>query len=72
MVPDMYNLADIPGNHTLRATGATELHTTGVPGKTFQEHTGHRTMECLRMYEHTSDKRVAVSLPLLKSPSSWK
>ncbi len=42
-------------NHSLRATGATQLYTAGVPEKIIQERTGHRSLECLRMYERTSD-----------------
>ena len=65
MVPDMFKLANLPGNHTnhsFRATGATALYTAGVPEKIRQDRTGHRSVECLRTYEHTSDtQQVAVS-----------
>ena len=60
MVPDMCKEAKISGhktNHSLRATGATELYTAGVPEKIIQERTGHRTLESLRMYERTSEKQ---------------
>ena len=60
----MCQLANIPGHHTnpsLRATGATELYTASVPEKIIQERTGHCSVECLRMYERTSDKQLAVS-----------
>ena len=34
----------------------------GVPEKIIQERTGHRSKECLRMYEHTNEKQqLAVS-----------
>ena len=58
MVQDMCNKAGIKGhntNHSLRATGATHLYSAGVPEKIIQERTGHRSLECLRMYEQTSD-----------------
>ena len=65
MVSEMCTLAKIPGhhtNHSLRATGATALYTAGVPEKIIQERTGHRSIECLRMYEHTNEKQqLAVS-----------
>lgn len=38
-------------NHSLRATGATELYESGVPEKLIQERTGHRSLEALRVYE---------------------
>ena len=59
MVSEMCKLANIPGhhtNHSLRATGATDLYTARVPEKIIQERTGHRS------YEHTSEKqKLAVS-----------
>jgi integrase len=42
-------------NHSLRATGATELNQAGVPEKIIQQRTGHRSLEALRKYEHISD-----------------
>ena len=41
-------------NHSLRATGASELLQAGVPEKIVQERTGHRSVEALRMYERTT------------------
>ena len=41
-------------NHSLRATGATQLYHAGVPEKTIQQCTGHRSLDSLRVYEHTS------------------
>ena len=65
MVSEMCKLANILGhhaNHSLRATGATDLYTAGVPEKIIQERTGHRSIESLRTYEHTSEKqKLAVS-----------
>ena len=53
MVSEMCKLANISGhktNHSLRATGATELYKAEVPEKIIQERTGHCSLECLRMY----------------------
>jgi hypothetical protein len=72
MVSEMCKLTEIPGhhtNHSLRATGATELYTAGVPEKIIQERTGHRLVECLRMYEHTSDKQQHAVSNILSSSS---
>ena len=60
MVSEMCKLASIPGhhsNHSLRATGATQLYTAGVPEKIIQKRTGHRSVECLRSYKRTSEKQ---------------
>ena len=52
-------------NHSLRATGATTLFNAGVPEKLVQEVTGHRSIECLRRYEKTSEQhKRAVSRSL--------
>ena len=72
MVSEMCKLAEIPGhhtNHSLRATGATELYTAGVPEKIIQKHTGHHSVECLHMYECTSDKQQHAVLNILSSSS---
>ena len=59
-------------NHSLWATGATELYEAEVTEKIIQERTGHRSLECLRMYEHTSDKQQrALSNILSHSQSSY-
>ena len=52
MVSEMCKLANFSGhktNHSLRATGATELYKAEVPEKIIQERTGHCSLECLRM-----------------------
>ena len=54
MVKSMFQEANIPGNftnHSLRASGATELFRHEVPEKIIQEHTGHRSVGSLRQYE---------------------
>ena len=49
-------------NHSLRATGASELFEAGVPEKIIKEQTGHRSLEALHIYEHaTSMQHQAVS-----------
>ena len=65
MVKNMCTEAGIQGNktnHSLRATGATELFKRGVPEKIVQERTGHRSLEALRTYERSSiEQHRAVS-----------
>ena len=65
MLKDMCREAHISGhktNHSLRATGASELFEAGVPKKIIKERTGHRSLEALRLYERTtSDQQKAVS-----------
>lgn len=70
MVANMCADAGIGGhktNHSLRATGATELYTAGVPEKIIQERTGHRSLECLRMYEKTSERQQKAVSKILSS-----
>ena len=38
-------------NHSLRATGATQMYKKGTPEKLIQVRTGHRSLEALRAYE---------------------
>ena len=56
MVKTMFEEIGVKGktNHSLRATGATRLFEANVPEKLVQERTGHRTLDALRLYEHTS------------------
>ena len=56
-------------NHSLRATGATELYKKGVPEKLIQERTGHRSIESLRTYERTSEEQHKAASTLLSAPS---
>ena len=64
-IKKMCQLANVGGNktnHSLRATGATSLYEKGVPEKIIQERTGHRSLEALRVYEHTNaEQHLAVS-----------
>ena len=79
MLKNMCSEANIPGhktNHSLRATGASELFEVGIPEKIIKERTGHRSLEALRLYERTTcEQQQAVSMilsadkrPLIKRP----
>ena len=60
MVKKMCSDAGIGGhktNHSLRATGASELFKRGAPEKLIQERTGHRSLEALRTYERSSEEQ---------------
>lgn len=49
--------AGIPGfrtNHSLRATAATRLYNAGVDEQQVMERTGHRNLDGVRSYKHTS------------------
>ena len=65
MFRDMCTEAGVQGhktNHSLRATGASELFAAGVPERIIQERTGHRSLKALCTYERTSaEQRQAVS-----------
>ena len=70
MVPDKAaDIKDHKTNHSLQATGATELYTAGVPEKIIKERTGHKSLECLRMYERTSTKQHKAVSRVLSSTS---
>lgn len=58
-------------NHSLRATGATELFTAGVPEKVIQKHTGHLSLSGLRHYERvTEEQEMSVSRVLSASAAA--
>ena len=64
MVKDMFAEVGIAGktNHSLRATGATQLYTANIPEKMIQQHTGHRSLKGLRINEQTTEEQeLAVS-----------
>ena len=72
MVKKMCSDAGIGGhktNHSLRATGATELFKRGAPEKLIQERTGHRSLEALRTYERSSEEQHKAASTLLSAPS---
>ena len=41
-------------NYCLRATGASNMFEAGVPQKVIRKRTGHRSLQGLRHYEHTT------------------
>jgi len=53
MVKDMFAEAHISGkpNHSLHATGTTRMYNHGIPEKTIQVRTGHKSINGLRVYE---------------------
>ena len=44
-------------NHSLRATGASEMFRASVPEKVIQTRTGHMSLKGLRVYEHVTDEQ---------------
>ena len=56
-------------NHSLGATGATELYKRGVPEKLIQERTGHHSLESLRTYERTSEEQHKAASSVLSASS---
>ena len=64
MLANMCDKAEIPRktNHSLRATGVTDMFAANVPEKLIQSGTGHHSVEALRQYERPSyDQHQAVS-----------
>jgi len=50
MVKDIFAEAHI-SNHSLRASGTTQMYNHGIPEKTIQVRTGHKSINGLRVYE---------------------
>ena len=73
MVSNMFLQAGIDKkvtNHSLRATGTTELYRCGVPEKIIMQRTGHKSMDGVRVYERTSaEQHMAVSKILTEQNS---
>ena len=70
MVKKMFQEVGIEGktNHLLRAIGATHLFEANVPEKLIKERTGHKSLDALRLYEHTStEQQKSVSSLLCSS-----
>ena len=70
MAKEVYAEAGVGGqrsNHSLRATGATELYQAGVPENVIQERTGHLSLTGLCEYKHTSGEQQAVVSRILAS-----
>ena len=67
---DMCSKAGITGrktNHSLRATGASELFATGVSKKIIKERTGHRSLDVLHIYEYTTSTQHQAASTILGS-----
>ena len=74
MVKNMCNEAGLNGNfmnHSLRASGATQLFQNNVP-EVIQEVTGHRSTKALRLYERVAIQQKQVASNILTSGSSSK
>ena len=71
MVKNMFTRIGISGktNHSLRASGATEMFRAGVPEKIIQECTGHRSLKALRLYERTTASQHQSVAKVLSAPS---
>ena len=75
MVKRMCNEAGLDGNftnHSLRASGATQLFQNDIPEKVIQEVTGHRSTKALRQYERVAIQQKQVASNILTSGSSSK
>ena len=76
MVPKMFQEASMTKkatNHSLRATGTTEMYRCGVPENVIKERTGHKSLDGLRTYERTTleqQKAVSKILTDCNRPSS--
>ena len=72
MVKAMFSMIGVSGktNHSLRATGASELFQAGVPEKIVQERTGHRSVKALRLYERTTTNQHMVVSNILAAPAT--
>lgn len=57
-------------NHSLRATGATELFQSEAPEKVIQGITGHRSVSALRQYERVGDLQKKAACNILTGVSS--
>ena len=71
----MCNEARINGNftnHSLRASGATQLFQNDVPEKVISEVTGHHSTKALREYERVAIQQKQVASNILTSGSSSK
>lgn len=72
IVKTMFQEANIQGNftnHSLRASGATELFRHEVPEKIIQEHTGHRSICSLRQYEKVGLEQKQATCNILTGSS---
>ena len=56
-------------NHSLCATAMTRMYKKGVPEKLIAEKSGHRSVEALRMYEHTASELERAGGEVISDPS---
>ncbi len=73
MVREMCTDGEISGhktNHSLRATGASELFHAGVPEKVIQQRTGHLSLQGLRQYERVTENQQQAVANVLASCES--
>ena len=74
MVLNMCSAAGIQGpksNHSLCATGATDLFQGNVPEKLIQERTGHKNVQALRVYQQTTNYQHQAVSKVLATRSSF-
>ena len=70
MLKNMCSIAGIEShktNHSLRATGATDMFRAGVPEKIIQQRTGHLSLKALGEYERTTDAQQKAVCGVLHS-----
>ena len=67
MLPTMCEEAGITRqtNHSLRATGATDMFHANIPEKVIQSRTGHLSLKALRMYENPTDEQHSAACSVL-------
>ena len=61
------NISGNKTNHSLRATGASNMFQAGVPEKIIQQWTGHRSLPGLRQYERTTIEQQQAVCRVLSS-----
>lgn len=55
-------------NHSLRATAMMRMYNQRVPEKLIAEKSGHRSIEALRMYEHTTPELQRAASEVISDP----
>lgn len=71
-VREMFEEAGIHGktNHCLRVTGATRMYRSGIPEKTIQSRTGHKSVDALRVYERPGQEQQQMACNALTDVSN--
>ena len=65
------NVSGRKTNHSLRATGVSDLFQAGVPDKIVKERSGHLSMDGLRQYQHTTAEQEENVSKVLATGSSY-